>query len=311
MDGKRLQEQYIRHLSGFMNWDQLEHAQDWILFPENIGPYLSLDEVCLSQGELYTVLTNKAARGKKGALLAVVKGTVSDRVIEILQRIPYRLRKQVQEVTLDLAPTMERIARRSFPMAQLVSDRFHVQQLAGDAVQELRIAYRWEAIDQESKEIELAKEAEQPYLPEILENGDSLKQLLARSRHLLFKDEGNWTPSQLQRSEILFARYPELEKAYRLSRKLSHIFSKTKDKGVGLTKLARWYDEVERSGIKAFATVSRTIQNHYQTILNYFDRRHTNASAESFNAKIKALRAQFRGVRNVEFFMFRLMKIYA
>jgi len=294
-----------------MNWDQLEHAQDWILFPENIGPYLSLDEVCLSQGELYTVLTNKAARGKKGALLAVVKGTVSDRVIEILQRIPYRLRKQVQEVTLDLAPTMERIARRSFPMAQLVSDRFHVQQLAGDAVQELRIAYRWEAIDQESKEIELAKEAEQPYLPEILENGDSLKQLLARSRHLLFKDEGNWTPSQLQRSEILFARYPELEKAYRLSRKLSHIFSKTKDKGVGLTKLARWYDEVERSGIKAFATVSRTIQNHYQTILNYFDRRHTNASAESFNAKIKALRAQFRGVRNVEFFMFRLMKIYA
>lgn len=311
MDGKRLQEQYIRHLSGFVNWNQLEHAQDWIVFPENIGPYLSLDEVCLSQGELYTVLTNKAARGKKGALLAVVKGTVSDRVIEILQRIPYRLRKQVQEVTLDLAPTMERIARHSFPMAQLVSDRFHVQQLAGDAVQELRIVYRWEAIDQESKEIELAKETGQPYLPEILENGDSLKQLLARSRHLLFKDEGNWTPSQLQRSEILFARYPELEKAYRLSRKLSHIFSKTKDKGIGLTKLARWYDEVERSGIKTFATVSRTIQNHYQTILNYFDRRHTNASAESFNAKIKALRSQFRGVRNVEFFMFRLMKIYA
>ncbi|WP_456238163.1 ISAon1 family transposase, partial [Mucilaginibacter oryzae] len=241
MDGKRLQEQYIRHLSGFMNWDQLEHAQDWILFPENIGPHLSLDEVCLSQGELYTVLTNKAACGKKGALIAVVKGTVSDRVTGILQRIPYRLRKQVQEVTLDLAPTMERIVRRSFPMAQLVSDRFHVQQLAGDAVQELRIAYRWEAIDQESKEIELAKEAGQPYLPEILENGDSLKQLLARSRHLLFKDEGKWTPSQLQRSEILFARYPELEKAYRLSRKLSHIFSKTQDKGVGLTKLARWY----------------------------------------------------------------------
>ncbi|WP_165305029.1 transposase, partial [Pedobacter sp. SYP-B3415] len=98
---------------------------------------------------------------------------------------------------------------------------------------------------------------------------------------------------------------------YLLSRKLSHIFSKTKDKEVGFTKLARWYELVERAGIKAFGTVSRTIQNHYQTILNYFDRRHTNASAESFNAKIKALRAQFRGVRNVEFFMFRLMKIYA
>src|SRR5690606_3256378 len=80
LDGKRLQEQYIRHLSGFMSWDQLEHAEDWVLFPENIGEYLSLDEVCLSQGELYTVLTNKEAKGKKGALLAMVKGTVSEKV---------------------------------------------------------------------------------------------------------------------------------------------------------------------------------------------------------------------------------------
>nr|WP_083319334.1 transposase [Flavobacterium crassostreae] len=37
----------------------------------------------------------------------------------------------------------------------------------------------------------------------------------------------------------------------------------------------------------------------------------TNASAESFNAKIKAFRSQFRGVRNVEFFLFRLTTIYA
>jgi len=60
---------------------------------------------------------------------------------------------------------------------------------------------------------------------------------------------------------------------------------------------------LEKSGLKTFGTVSRTIQNHYPTILNYFDKRHTNASAESFNAKIKSLRAQFRGVRNVEFWI--------
>ena len=121
LDGKRLQEQYIRHLSGFMTWDQLEHAEDWVLFPENIGEYLSLDEVCLSQGELYTVLTNKEAKGKKGALLAMVKGTVSEKVISILEQMPIRIRKKVKEVTLDLAPTMERIARRTFPYAKLVS----------------------------------------------------------------------------------------------------------------------------------------------------------------------------------------------
>jgi transposase len=68
-------------------------------------------------------------------------------------------------------------------------------------------------------------------------------------------------------------------------------------------------EEVVQAGFKTFNTISRTIQNHYQTILNYFDNRSTNASAESFNAKIKAFRSQFRGVRNIEFFLYRLTQI--
>ncbi|WP_449528500.1 transposase [Fulvivirga marina] len=62
---------------------------------------------------------------------------------------------------------------------------------------------------------------------------------------------------------------------------------------------------------KSFNTVSRTIQQHYLTILNYFERRSTNAAAESFNAKIKAFRSQFRGFKNVSFFLYRLSRIYA
>jgi len=50
---------------------------------------------------------------------------------------------------------------------------------------------------------------------------------------------------------------------------------------------------------------------YYKNILNYFDNRSTNASAESFNAKIKEFRRQFRGVRNVDFFLFRLTTIFA
>ena len=84
-----------------------------------------------------------------------------------------------------MAPTMERIARLSFPKAKLVTDRFHVQNLAFDGVQELRIKCKWEAIEQENNEMQLAKEVNKKYLPEVLENGDTLKQLLARSRYLL------------------------------------------------------------------------------------------------------------------------------
>jgi transposase len=311
VDGKQLEEQYRDHLSNFHNWDQLSHANDWILYEENIGEQLSIDETSLSQGELYTVVTNKAAKGRKGALVAMVKGTDSKRVREVLERIPTKVRNKVREVTLDMAASMENIVKYSFPKASLVTDRFHVQKLAYDAVQEMRIQYRWEAIEQENNEIELAKETGNKFIPEILVNGDTLKQLLARSRHLLFKSKSNWTASQNIRAEILFERYPLISQAYELAQDLGKIYHTTKEKGVAFTKLAKWYDKVEKSGFKSFNTVSRSIQAHYLTILNYFNNRSTNASAESFNAKIKAFRAAFRGVRNVSFFLFRLANIYA
>src|SRR5690606_29629757 len=175
----QLQEQYVRHLSGFVNWDQLAHAQDWILFKQNLGPFLSIDETSLSQGELYTVVTNKQGKGRKGTLVAMVKGVESEKVIQILKKLPQSLRQKVKEITLDLAGSMERIARHCFPKARRVSDRFHVQQLAGEAVQELRIDYRWQAIEQENKEMELAKELGREHVPKVLANGDTLKQHLA------------------------------------------------------------------------------------------------------------------------------------
>ena len=110
---------------------------------------------------------------------------------------------------------------------------------------------------------------------------------------------------------MLFELYPDIEKAYDLAQDLRTIFEKTTDKIIGLSRLARWHEKVNQSGFKSFNTISQSIINHYQTILNYFDNRSTNASAESFNAKIKAFRSQFRGVRNIEFFLFRLTNIYA
>ncbi|MEP5235298.1 MAG: transposase, partial [Cyclobacteriaceae bacterium] len=81
------------------------------------------------------------------------------------------------------------------------------------------------------------------------------------------------------RAEILFKKYPRLEQAYNLAQNLGHIYS-IKEKGVAFTKLAQWYNRVEELGFKQFNTISRTIQSHYQTILNYFDKRSTNAAAE-------------------------------
>lgn len=299
-------------MSDYTTWDQLKHAEDYVVFPENMGEYLSIDETSLSQGELYTIITNKEAKGNKGCLVAMIKGTDSESVKSILLRkIPYEKRRAVREVTLDMAASMEQIVKKTFTKATLVTDRFHVQKLAYDAVQQMRIEYRWQAIEQETKEMELSKELGKAFIANRLENGDSPKQLLARSRYLLFKRKDKWTISQTHRAEILFRLYPSLEQAYELSQQLGYIYQGTKDKRVAYTKLAKWYDKVEKADFKSFNTVSRTIQQHYTTILNFFEKRSTNASAESFNAKIKAFRSQFRGVRKVSFFIYRLAKIYA
>jgi len=306
-----MQRQYKDCLSDFKSWNQKKHAKDWMLFPRNLGSYLSLDETAFSNGELYTILTNKKAKGKKGAIIAMVKGTRADTVIRILHKIPLKQRKKVKEVTLDMAGNMGLIVKNSFPNATQVIDRFHVQKLALDALQEIRIQHRWEALDQENDAIEHARSKSLKYDPELLENGDTLKQLLARSRYLLYKSSTKWTENQSVRAKILFEEYPDIEKAYKLCQNLSWIFNNTKDKTSALIRLAKWDEKVRQAKFKSFGSISRTMSIHYKNILNYFDNRSTNASAESFNAKIKAFRAQFRGVRNVEFFLFRLTNIFA
>ncbi len=306
-----MQRQYKDHLSDFKEWKEKKHAKRYLIFPENIGPHLSLDETALSQGELYTIITNKKAKGKKGALVAIIAGTKAEPIVKQLLKIPSSLRNKVREITLDMAFSMKHIASKCFPKAIQVTDRFHVQKLAIDALQDLRIKHRWEAIDRENEQLQKNKQRGSKYIPELLPNGDSHKQLLARSRYLLYKATSKWTKKQSKRAEILFKEYPDIHRAYSLVNNLRSIFNQTKDKGVAFTRMAHWYRDVEESDFSAFNTVANSIKLNYRSILNYFTNRSTNASAESFNAKIKAFRSQFRGVKNIEFFLFRLTRIFA
>ena len=156
-----------------------------------------------------------------------------------------------------------------------------------------------------------AKEKGEVYKAEELENGDTLRQLLARSRYLLFKSPDKWTKSQKIRAELLFKQFEDIKHVYYYSLELGKIFSTNYDKDVARAKLALWYNKIEEYGYDTFTTVANSIENHYERILNFFVNRSTNAAAEAFNAKIKAFRASFRGVVDMSFFLFRLAKVYA
>lgn len=311
IDGHTFEKQYKEVLSGFREWDQLEHADEWLLFPDNIGPRLAIDESSLSNGELYTFITNRDAHTRECSLVAVVAGTKSEDVVAVLQRIDEVLRNTVEEVTLDLSDSMRKIVRTAFPKASRVIDRFHIQKLACDAVQELRIKHRWDVIQQANDEMEEAKLNGENYVPYRYSNGDTRKELLIRSRYLLFKSANNWTERQKQRAGILFEEYPDIKMAYGLSHSLRMIFTKNTIKDAARLSMARWYNKVEAAGFHSFNVIAATFYEHYDEILNFYNNRSSNAMAESFNAKLKLFRANLRGVIDKKFFLFRIANLYA
>lgn len=295
VDGHLLERQYREHLGGYFGWEALPHADKWLVFPENVGPNMSIDETALSDGELYTVLTNKDARGGRGAL----------------DNIPGDRRDMVREITMDLSYSMKNIAVMEFRNARRTVDRFHVQKLALEAVQEMRVGHRWEALRAEHERRLWARATGEVVPPETFPNGDTRPQLLARSRYLLFKSAEKWTESQKARARILFAQYPDIEEAYRLTHRLRMIYADTDRRPLANTRLAKWYLDVENSGFDSFKVIAATLRDRETEIVNFFDNRVTNASAESFNCKIKTSRAQLRGVSDIKYFLYRLSKIYA
>ena len=288
-----------------------------------MGDNLSLDETSLSNGDVYTILTNKSAHGRKGAIVAIVKGVSSDIVSGIFRRLPHKSRIQVKTITTDLSSAMMLTARKCFPAAQLINDRFHVQQLMSEAVDQIRIRLRWQILDEENRKIKehriKKKEAKTKserkkigkWKPVKMSNGETMPQIIAKSKHIILKNKSKWNKQQTDRAKILFDLFPSLKKAYDLSMKLTEIFNKKVKPDQARLSLAIWYNEVEEFDENCLSKVLDTFQNNNVTIINYFEQRLTNASAESFNAKIKALRSQFRGVSDIKFFMYRLTMLYA
>ena len=308
---KKLQRHYKKQVSGFNEWDQKPHALDYLIYPENMTEDLSIDEICLSNGELYTIVTNKKLKNKnKQCLVAIINGTDSETIENVLKKLPQEKRNQVREISLDMARNMSSAARKCFCKAQLVIDRFHVVKLVLDAMQHVRVKIRWSVIKAENKSIEKMKKKGKKFKPRVLPNGDTIKELLARSRYLLYKKEDEWTINQSNRAAILFAMFPTIKKAYKLALEFRSIYN-NKYKEKAEAHFEEWKEKVKNSGIEEFNSTMNSLEYHLVEILNFFKNKSTNGYAESFNSKIKAFRANLKGVSDVEFFLFRLQKLFA
>jgi transposase len=294
--------------------------------------------------DLFTFLSNKDGHCKKGTLVAAVKGTTVADVAKHFDKIPEESRRQVREVTMDFSDSMMGIVRKEFPQAEIVIDLFHVMQLYGtkglDAMRmKLKRANTTE-VKREEREFRKKqdrnarnrkkyrekhpprksrngkrigrppKRKNEKFEPKKLSNGETKADLLTHVRYPLMKSPDDWTEFQKGEMKLLFEIEPKMKVAYGLLCALRNIFSKTQDRKKARKALHRWYKNVGKTRIREIISVRDTIKSKEEYVLNYFNNRSTNASAESFNAKIKGLRAQVHGVCDLPFFLFRCTKIF-
>ena len=68
VNGEKLRRSYKKNLSNFATWEQKDHAEQYLVYPENISSRLAIDEISLSKGDLYTFVTSKEHTGNKKKL---------------------------------------------------------------------------------------------------------------------------------------------------------------------------------------------------------------------------------------------------
>ncbi len=145
-------------------------------------------------------------------------------------------------------------------------------------------------------------------------NGESRIEMLTRSRYVLFKREENWTASQQKRAALLFETFPQIKATYELTGQIRQWLDK---ENVGKyewqieKELIHWYDNAEQQKLPEVENLIRLISSHEQKIMNYFIKGKTNAKAEAMNSKIQRFITANYGVRDKNFFMYRLAHYYS
>ena len=339
IDSKKLQDWYKNHLSDFKTPSVQEglHKNDIplpprlqtpeeqkvdvpILKPENLGEHMAVDEKYIS-GKFYTLLTN-AKTGK----IALMASTTKSELLSQAGSLLGDKRFSVKILSRDLASYYDWFGKTNFMNAAHVADKYHVLKHAFDTLQDLRIYHRQKLLSKKREAFEKYKilkkdkpELRFTYHEKKLANGETHRQLLARSRHLLFKYSNQWTQSQTERAKLLFQYYPDIESAYKLIidfrnwYSADNIIAKELEKKVKFNELQiinnqlnKWMQRVNVADITEVSNFKSLVERHRGEIVNYFITGASNAIAEANNSIINAFIRNNRGTRNLDFFYFRL-----
>lgn len=282
-----------------------------IMQPSHIGEEMAIDEKHID-GEFYSVLTNKQT-GKVALLAQTVRSEEIGRILR-----PYtEQRFEVKVLTRDLANQYDWVGRTCFPNAMQVADKFHIIRQALDQLQAHRISFRQHLLSQRRQAWQTHKQQKTTtpfsFNEEKLKNGETRLELLARSRYLLYKFPTDWSQSQKTRAAVLFTYYPSIKQAYDLICRFRRWYCKHfvgTPKDLLTERLNKWFALVEQADILEINNFKSLVERHQGVILNYFVKGHTNAIAEANNRKLNTFIRNNQGLKDKDFFFFRVKNYF-
>ena len=191
----------------------------------------------------------------------------------------------VEVCCADMWAAYHEAARTHLLRARLTVDRFQVMKNLTDAVTKARRT--------------------------IQKNADEATQhILKGGRWLLVKNPDDVTDEERPRLAAMLAASPDLRQCYELKEAFRQWFPSPLDRATAADQLTAWLTRVETSDLKALQAFTRTVRNWRESILNYFEGRHTNGFAEGVNLKIKLRTRRAFGYRNFDNFRLHILTAF-
>lgn len=238
--------------------------------------YIGVDEFAVQKGHRYMTVVLDLETGE---ILYAHKGKDAQALAPFLKRLRRR-NINLQAVAIDMSDAYIKAITQVLPKVDIVHDPFHVVALAQRAIDETRR--------------DMCRELE----------GEP-RRVLKGTRFLLLKGLENLKESALERLMKLMQLNEPLYRAYLLKEDL-RMFWNMLNRAAGESFLDGWIAEAHATGLKHFMTLASTLNKHRARLLTYFKHRISTGPLEGLNNKIKVLKRQAYGFRDMEYFQLRL-----
>jgi len=276
-----------RHLH--ISWDVIKDIQKRYLKKRFSRPrlggirYLAIDEIAVKKGHHYVTVVLDL---ESGAVIFVGDGKGADALKLFWKRLRCS-RAEVRAVAIDMSPAYISAVMEHLPKATIVFDHFHVVKLFNDKLSDLRRDLYREAKDQLQKDV------------------------LKGTRWLLLKNPGNLDEkkNEKERLEEALRMNEPLYTAYYLKEDLREIWSQPSKKKAQKA-LDEWIQKASSSGISILKAMAKTLSAYRSGILAYYDFPISTGPLEGTNNKIKTMKRQAYGFRDMEFFKLKIMALH-